>query len=659
MNRVRARRDNTTMTLLRCLGVSAFVALLAPLAAQDLGFIGREACGQCHPAQSQAQSTTGHARALRRARPSDPGPGNSAEWAFGAGAKATTWVSQTSGEVIAEHGLTFYASTKSLGLTPGHSDSKDHFFRMFDPVATALLCFRCHSTGPVTLSDSLRVQPTEPGVHCESCHGPGRIHAQSGGAKPIQNPKKLTAGQINTLCGSCHRQVREIDNDEDWSNAWNVRHQPPYLDRAACFRNSGGAVSCLTCHDLHQPLSTASASYDAQCISCHMKPAHPAPVASGTCVGCHMPQVTVSPNLEFTNHWIGVYDALGKKLIPSKRIVKALQPATTSETADRIILPAHPSTLTPVYAKALAEKERRSGPESADVARAASDLGLFLLKNEDSAAAVRPLRRALSIDERNRDVAVDADRENLALVLETQGKLGEALELFGRAAEGADAGVASRAFAKLAELDPERADIHYEKAIAAEEKASGRATSQLAMLLQQYAQALRDRQLHREAEPPLRRALAIQRATPKANARVTIGLLNSLGHLLEGLRRFDEAEILAREALALAEQKYGPESVELARTCTLLADILWNKKRLQEAGLLFRRAILINASLYGPDQPETAADIANLGMLTNEAGQKEMGGALLRQALEIFENALGPESEEARFVRERIETSGR
>lgn len=649
------------MALLRCLGVSAFLALVAPLAGQDLGpdFIGREACGKCHPAQSQTQSTTGHARALRPAQPSDPGPGKDAEWAFGAGEKARTWVSQTDGEVIAEHGLTYYASTKSLGLTPGHTDSKDHFFRMFDPVATALLCFRCHSTGPVTLTDSLRVQPTEPGVHCESCHGPGRVHAQSGGAKPIQNPKKLTAVQINTLCGSCHRQVGEIDNDADWSNAWNVRHQPPYLHRSACFRNSGGGVSCLTCHDLHKPLNTASASYDAKCVSCHTKPAHTAPVASSTCVSCHMPQAKVSPNLEFTNHWIGVYDPSGEKLMPSKRMAKGLQAVPSSETTDGMILPAHPSTLTPVYAKALAEKERRSGPESAEVARAASDLGLFLLKNEDSAAAEEPLRRALLIDERNQDAAVDADRESLARALEAQGKHGEALELFGRAAAGADAGAASRALEKLAELDPERAHIYYEKAIAAEEKASGGAGSRLAMLLQQYAQALRGRELDRQAEAPLRRALAVQRDAPNADARITIGLLNSLGHLLEGFRRFDEAEIVEREALALAEQKYGPESVELARTCTMLADVLWNKKRLQEAGLLFRRAIAINASLYGPDQPETAADIANLGMLLNEAGQKEAGGVLLRQALEIFENAFGPESEEARFIRERIETSGR
>ena len=157
----------------------------------------------------------------------------------------------------------------------------------------------------------------------------------------------------------------------------------------------------------------------------------------------------------------------------------------------------------------------------------------------------------------------------------------------------------------------------------------------------------------------MRRALSIQQSAAKADPRVTIGVLNALGNLVEGRRQFDEAEKLLRAALALAEQKFGPESVELARSCTYLADVLWNKKNLREAGRLFRRAIAINASLYGPERPETAADIANLGMLMNAAGQTEAGMALLRQALAIYENALGPDSDQAKFVREQIARSGR
>jgi hypothetical protein len=64
--------------------------------------------------------------------------------------------------------------------------------------------------------------------------------------------------------------------------------------------------------------------------------------------------------------------------------------------------------------------------------------------------------------------------------------------------------------------------------------------------------------------------------------------------------------------LSLSEEKHGPESPQLAMTCTNLTDVLWNRKNLREAGLLYRRAIGIDGALYGPDRPETATDVANL-----------------------------------------------
>jgi tetratricopeptide (TPR) repeat protein/Zn finger protein HypA/HybF involved in hydrogenase expression len=564
-------------------------------------------------------------------------------------------VSQTGEEIIAEHGLSYYTATKSLGLTPGHATGADLVYRTFDPVESALRCFRCHSTGPVRLTDNFRVQPSEPGVHCESCHGPGRAHSGSAGKQPIQNSRRLTAAQISTLCGACHRQASDLDYDTDWTNVWNVRHQPRFLHRAACFRNSNGALSCLTCHDPHQPLNRVTSSYDAKCVACHPRVAHTSPVASRSCADCHMPQVATSPTPEFTNHWIGIYDPSGNKLMPSKRVTKHLRPVSGKADAARgFIVPADVSTLIPVYAKAVAERERQSVPNSGNVARAAFNLGRFLLQIERSGEAEAPLRRALSIDERISDPEIDADRESLALALDAQGKQSDAVALFRQAAEGNSPQVAARSFAKLAEKDPEHADVYYRKAVAAEEKASGVESPRVALFLHQYALALRARHLDADAEPVLRRALSIQQATPKADAQVTVGILDTLGNLLEGRDQLDEAEKLERSALSLAEKKFGPESRQLAVTCTNLADVLWNQKNLREAGLLYRRAIAIDSSIYGPDRPETAADIANLGMLMNDAGQPAAGIALLKQALVIYEKLLGADSDEAKFVKENL-----
>jgi len=650
------------MISLRYLAVLTFACSIVPAAGKEDGseYVGSATCRSCHAALFESQSNTAHAHALRRAQLADPGPGSHAHWAFGAGVKAITWVSQTSEETIAEHGLSYYTATKSLGLTPGHTTDADLIYRTFDPVESALRCFRCHSTGPVTLTDNFKVRPSEPGVHCESCHGPGRAHAESGGKRPIQNPRRLTAIQISTLCGACHRQASDLDDDTDWMNVWNVRHQPRFLHRAACFRNSNGALSCLTCHDAHQPLNSVASSYDAKCVACHPKIAHASPVASRSCVECHMPQVATTPRLKFTNHWIAIYDPRGTKLMPSKRVVKDLRPASgKAEAANGFIVPADVSTLIPAYAKAVAERERQSGPESGKVARAAFNLGRFLLEIGRSSDAEAPLRRALAIDQQTSDSEIDADRENLALALDAQGKQSDAVSLFRQAAEGNTPQVAARSFAKLAEKDQEHADSYFRNAVAAEEKASGAESPRVALLLHQYALALRARHLDGDAEPILRRALSIQQAAPKADAQVTVGILDTLGNLLEGRDQLDEAEKLERTALSLAEQKFGPESPQLAVTCTNLADVLWNKNNLREAGLLYRRAIAIDASIYGPDRPETAADIANLGMVMNDAGQSAAGTALLKQALTIYEKTVGPDSDEARFVKEKIARIGR
>jgi hypothetical protein len=373
-----------------------------------------------------------------------------------------------------------------------------------------------------------------------------------------------------------------------------------------------------------------------------------------------MPQVATTPSLTFTNHWIGIYDPRGNKLMPSKRVVKDLRPVLgKAEAASGFIVPGDISTVIAVYAKAVAERERRLGLDSGKVARAAFNLGRFLLQIERSSDAEAPLRRALAIDERTSDPEIDADRESLALALEAQGKQSEAVALFRQAAEGSTPQVAARSFAKLAEKNPEHADAYYRSAVAAEEKASGLESPQVALMLHQYALALRARRLDAEAEPVLRRALSIQQAAPKGDPRVTVGILDTLGNLLEGRDQLDEAEKLERLALSLAEKKFGPESPQLAVTCTNLADVLWNEKKLREASLLYRRAIAINSSLYGPDRPETAADIANLGMLMNDAGQPAAGIALLKQALTIYEKVIGPDSDEAKFVRENLARIGR
>ena len=113
------------------------------------------------------------------------------------------------------------------------------------------------------------------------------------------------------------------------TDPWNVRHQPPYLGMSQCFQKSGGALSCLTCHDPHERHRRDDPAYYRQkCVGCHNGGTHPPKAVCqeqrpSDCVGCHMPRVAVprrsgkESHLRFSNHWIGVYGG-DTKLQPSK-----------------------------------------------------------------------------------------------------------------------------------------------------------------------------------------------------------------------------------------------------------------------------------------------------------------------------------------------------
>ena len=407
----------------------------------------------------------------RRRSPAAPG-----EWAFGAGRKAITYVSHTGEEMYVERAASYYASTKSMGVTPGHKAGIDLDYPTFDPVTSAVRCFRCHSTGQPTFSAGFAIQPAELGIRCEACHGPGGAHvAAGGGSATIRNPRRLNAVELNAFCGTCHRKPPEAGVEGDWTDSWNVRHQPAGLSQSACFRKSAGRLSCLTCHDPHAPLSTSAKSYDQRCMGCHQEVRHQTATAGTSCVTCHMPEAQQpAPEIHFTNHWIGIY-AKGNSLVPVSRPGRSLPPLSLPPTAEgKLVPPNSPSSLLPLFVQAVSEREKALGPWDAKVARSLKAQGLFLKTLGDLEAAAAPLSRALEIDRHNNDSDRFAVAESLAQTFELTGNRRQAFELFQQAAAGADPEVAARSYASLGSLDPPRASDYYAKAIAAQEKVADR-----------------------------------------------------------------------------------------------------------------------------------------------------------------------------------------
>jgi hypothetical protein len=339
------------------------------------GFAGSATCSVCHPKESAKQASSAHAAALFRASNHpladsfplgqklhrNPGyqfeflrPGAQVrvritdqndvmdlpvEWAFGAGQQAVTFVTRVNQDWYLEHYSSYFTSLHAWGPTPGQEAvqaatlalAAGLLYKTTDTNNGIAGCFECHSTGPVSFNGSGEVHLGELGVTCESCHGPGAEHAAAPFKKNIDSPERLSATQLNQFCGRCHRSPAGNAAAVDWNNAWNVRHQPMYLNESACFRAAKGVLSCLTCHDAHEPSDRKPASfYNRRCTACHAISSSrnsvattstvlPKPVClqqvPSNCIDCHMPRVSPQPALRFTNHWIGIYPS-GAKLKP-------------------------------------------------------------------------------------------------------------------------------------------------------------------------------------------------------------------------------------------------------------------------------------------------------------------------------------------------------
>jgi len=116
------------------------------------------------------------------------------------------------------------------------------------------------------------------GATCESCHGSGKAHVESGGdITKIKQISKMTPQQVDQTCLGCHAAAH-----------------PNFLRSP----HAKGGVSCTSCHSVHNPGAEVALLKLAQpklCFTCHadVKPAFDMPfhhkVNEGLikCSDCH------------------------------------------------------------------------------------------------------------------------------------------------------------------------------------------------------------------------------------------------------------------------------------------------------------------------------------------------------------------------------------
>ena len=207
-------------------------------------------------------------------------------------------------------------------------------------------CMFCHNAYPATPPVAHRDLSANPiytgalpeGIDCLRCHGPAggaaaHIHAAETNAPIAQirgailNPARLEAARSMQVCEQCQLEttsrplpdrIRHFDRDpfsytpdqpltsfnayfdqdpaKGRTDRFEIVSAPYRLRQSRCFLQSGGALTCQTCHnphDLHKGPESAT-FYAEICLKCHA-PALKAKIVqrqhptSNDCVSCHMP----------------------------------------------------------------------------------------------------------------------------------------------------------------------------------------------------------------------------------------------------------------------------------------------------------------------------------------------------------------------------------
>ena len=181
------------------------------------------------------------------------------------------------------------------------------------------------------------------------------------------------------------------------------------------------------------------------------------------------------------------------------------------------------------------------------------------------------------------------------------------------------------------------------RALAIDESSFGEEHPEVATDLNNLALLLQATNRLDEAEPLMRRALAIDESSfGEEHPKVAIHL-NNLASLLQATNRLDEAERLMRRALAIDESSFGEEHPKVAIRLNNLASLLQATNRLDEAEPLMRRALAIDESSFGEEHPDVARDLNNLASLLQATNRLDEAEPLMRRALAIDESSFGEE----------------
>ena len=355
------------------LGPGPFVSRGPPPGARAGPVRRRGQCLKCHKAIFQTQHHSRHARtfvrkdtvrvapgprsARRRSRQPQPSPTPSTavetdlevqtrvkdsvfqtivDYAFGSGDRGLTLVGHDPENRPFEYRLSHYPDPVGWDVTsgqPGHVDQPALYQGTRITADAVRRCLVCHTTNPYAITTGSGPESADAAIGCERCHGPGGHHLKAlaaGADDPaIARPTLADGPAIVGLCSQCH-SPRDPNLPLSPGGMESVRFQGTTFTWSRCYTESRNAVDCVTCHDPHRDVETATAWYEARCLDCHSaakpatgrtdgrarRPARPRPLTAAACpvqpdrgcIDCHMPRVEIpTAHTAFTDHFIRVH----------------------------------------------------------------------------------------------------------------------------------------------------------------------------------------------------------------------------------------------------------------------------------------------------------------------------------------------------------------